>query len=60
MHVQLYKTIRKDNLGKQSVNFGIYGIPESILVDKDLVILEKFIGPISEKDFYYIIKTIRQ
>ena len=55
-----YDELTKDNLGKQSVNFGIYGIPESILVDKDLVILEKFIGPISEKDFYYIIKTIRQ
>ncbi|MDC0628298.1 DsbE family thiol:disulfide interchange protein [Pelagibacteraceae bacterium] len=53
-----YDELTKDELGKQSVNFGIYGIPESILINKDLIILKKFIGPISEKDFNYIIETI--
>ena len=27
-----------DETGKSSVEFGIYGIPESILIDKDLII----------------------
>ena len=44
-------------MGKQSVNFGVYGIPESILINKDLVIIEKFIGPISKKE-YKLIKSI--
>ena len=33
--------LTKDKLGKNSVKFGIYGIPESILVNKDLIILKK-------------------
>jgi len=47
-----------DSLGKQSINFGIYGIPESILIDKDLVIIRKFIGPILKNDYEYIKSTI--
>ena len=53
-----YDKLAKDELGKYSVNFGIYGIPESILISKDLVILKKFIGPISEKDYIYIKNVI--
>ena len=46
-----YDELAEDEYGKHSVNFGIYGIPESILVNKDLVIVKKFIGPISQKDY---------
>ena len=28
-----------------------YGIPESILINKDLIILRKFVGPLSSEDF---------
>jgi cytochrome c biogenesis protein CcmG/thiol:disulfide interchange protein DsbE len=55
-----YDNLTKDELGKQSVNFGIYGIPESILIDKELVILKKFTGPISEKDFRNIKSIIKK
>ena len=54
-----YDDLAKDELGKQSINLGIYGIPESILVDKDLVIIKKFIGPISKNDYSYILKIVR-
>ena len=40
----------KDIDGKQSVNFGIYGIPESILINNEFIILKKFIGPLTRKD----------
>ena len=53
-----YDYITTDNSGKQSINFGVYGIPESILIDKDLIIIKKIIGPINKKDFDYIKKTI--
>ncbi len=53
-----YDYLAKDELGKQSIIFGIYGIPESILVNNDLVILKKFIGPLSFKDFNLIKKII--
>ena len=49
-----YDELAKDDSGKHSVDFGIYGIPESILIDKNLVIIKKFIGPISEEDYIYI------
>ena len=32
-----YYYMAKDTTGKQSVNFGIYGIPESILIDNETV-----------------------
>ena len=54
-----YDMLAKDELGKHSVNFGVYGIPESILVNKNLVILKKFIGPIAEEDYYYIKNIIK-
>ena len=53
-----YDFLVKDDLGKQSVNFGVYGIPESILIDKNLVILKKYIGPLTNKDFSEIKKII--
>ena len=38
-----YDDLAKDELGKQSINLGIYGIPESILINKDAFIIKKFI-----------------
>ena len=53
-----YDFLTKDELGKGSVKFGVYGIPESILVNKDLMILKKFVGPLSTEDFDSIIEII--
>jgi len=47
-----------DRSGRQSVNFGIYGIPESILIDNESIILKKFIGPLTKQDFIDIKKII--
>ena len=53
-----YDLLAKDKNGKQSVKFGIYGIPESILISKDLMIIQKFVGPLSLDDYNNIIKII--
>ena len=55
-----YDDLARDELGKHSINFGIYGIPESILINKDLVIIKKFIGPISHNDYNYIKKIVKE
>ena len=55
-----YDEIARDELGKHSINFGIYGIPESILINKNLVIIKKFIGPISKNDYDDIKNIVRQ
>ena len=53
-----YDDLARDDFGKQSINFGIYGIPESILINKDLLVIKKFVGPISNTDMNIIKKII--
>ena len=53
-----YYYLAKDDQGKQSVNFGIYGIPESILINKDFIIIKKFVGPLNSVDLKEIKKII--
>ncbi len=54
-----YDLLAKDKNGKHSVKFGIYGIPESILINKELMIIQKFVGPLSVDDYNNIIKIIK-
>ena len=49
-----------DPQGKKSVNFGVYGIPETILVNQDLEILKKYIGPLDFNDVTEIEKIVKQ
>ena len=53
-----YDLLAKDKNGKQSVRFGVYGIPESILINKNLMIIQKFVGPLSLADYNNIMKII--
>ena len=53
-----YDDLAKDELGKHSISFGIYGIPESILINDDLIIIKKFVGPLNENDLNLIKETI--
>ena len=53
-----YNLIATDKDGKKSIYFGVYGIPETILVDKELKIIKKYIGPINENDVKKILKII--
>lgn len=53
-----YDYLAKDTDGKQSVTFGIYGIPESILINSELIVLKKFIGPINNQDLKVIKEII--
>ena len=53
-----YNFVASDTDGKASILFGIYGIPESILVDNELIIIKKIIGPIDQKQLDDILKLI--
>jgi len=50
--------LTQDPDGKKSVDFGVYGIPETILVDENLTILKKYIGPLKPKDVKEIKKIV--
>jgi cytochrome c biogenesis protein CcmG/thiol:disulfide interchange protein DsbE len=54
-----YNFVAKDPDGKTSILFGTYGIPESILIDKDLIIRKKIIGPIDFKQYKEILNLIQ-
>ena len=53
-----YYLVTSDQDGKSSVFFGVYGIPETILIDKDLKIIKKYIGPIDNNDVKKILKIV--
>ena len=55
-----YYLIASDQEGKTSVSFGVYGIPETILVNKDLIIVKKYIGPLDKNDFYKILEIVNK
>ncbi len=53
-----YFLMVSDYEGKKSVSFGVYGIPETIIVDKNLIIIKKYIGPIDKNDVKQILKIV--
>ena len=54
-----YDFLAKDINGKKSVSLGIYGIPESILINNELLIMQKFVGPLSFDDYNKIVELIK-
>jgi len=44
-----YSQIIIDNDGTLSVEFGAYGVPETFIIDKNKIIIRKFVGPISNE-----------
>ena len=55
-----FDILAEDKNGKNSVNFGVYGIPETILIDSDLKILKKYIGPLNINDVNEIRKIVKK
>ena len=54
-----YNSLLKDVEGKQSVIFGIYGIPESLIINDKNTIIKKFVGPLSLDDYKEIKEMIK-
>jgi cytochrome c biogenesis protein CcmG/thiol:disulfide interchange protein DsbE len=46
-----YDTVLVDASGRTGIDWGVYGVPESYIVDKKGIIREKQIGPISRADW---------
>jgi len=54
-----YDFVGQDADGKISILFGIYGIPESILVNDELTVIKKIVGPINQIQFEDILKITK-
>ena len=46
--------------GTKSIIFGVFGVPESILINKERIVIKKFIGPLNNKDFKDIVELINE
>ena len=55
-----YEISLSDKDGTSSVIFGVYGVPESILINKEHEIIKKFIGPLNTQDYNDILKLINE
>jgi DsbE subfamily thiol:disulfide oxidoreductase len=59
-----YKNIGRDNEGRTAIDFGVYGVPESYLIDKQGVIRFKQTGPLTpdiiEKTIIPLAKRLNQ
>ena len=53
-----YKKIFYDFSGKESINLGLYGVPETFFVNKDSKVLYKHVGPINKDEFQNIAPMI--
>ncbi len=47
-----YKTIMTDADGKIGIDYGVYGVPETYVIDKQGIIRYKQIGPITQEAFF--------
>lgn len=46
-----YDRVGADRKGRVSIDWGVYGVPETFIVDREGTIRYKFIGPLSEKSY---------
>jgi len=49
-HGNPYTRTGMDQKGRVGIDFGVYGVPETFIMGPDGTILDKIIGPITEKD----------
>lgn len=44
-----YQAVGVDSRGRTAIDWGVYGVPETFLVDRDGIIREKIVGPLSRQ-----------
>ena len=55
-----YNVILSDADGTNSISFGVFGVPETILIDEKQIVIKKFVGPLDTNDYKNIIKAINE
>lgn len=53
-----YQFIAADQTGRIAIDWGVYGAPETFLIDKSGIIRHKVIGPLSDKGNYDALMTV--
>ena len=55
-----YKKIGIDPTGSLLIDLGFFGVPETILINKDEKILLRYVGPLNENDYNKIVSRIKE
>jgi cytochrome c biogenesis protein CcmG/thiol:disulfide interchange protein DsbE len=56
-----YQVVVEDATGRISIDWGVYGAPETFLIDRDGIIRHKVIGPLSdEKKYKALMRVINE
>lgn len=55
-----YQTVIVDADGRVGIDFGVYGVPETFLIDKTGRIRYKHIGPVEQKDADFLVSQAKQ
>ena len=55
-----YNVILSDADGTNSISFGVFGVPETILIDEKQIVIKKFVGPLDANAYKNIIKAINE
>lgn len=55
-----FTKIGVDHKGTLSINLGAFGVPETILINSEGIILSKIVGPMKKKDYQAIILKINE
>ncbi len=50
-----YLRVGADDTGRAAIEWGVYGVPETFIVDAEGTIRYKFIGPMSERSYHSVI-----
>lgn len=51
-----YDAVGADNNGRVSIDWGVYGVPETFLLDRNGVIVLKIVGPLSDQAVETVLK----
>ena len=55
-----YNITAVDKNGRISIDWGVYGIPETFIINSKGIIKYKLVGPISKKNYQKIVSIIRK
>ena len=55
-----YDEVLVDSDGTKSIELGAIGVPETYLINNENKIIKKFIGPLDQDDYEYIISLIKK
>ena len=55
-----YTSVAIDSNGQIAINWGVYGIPETFIVNANMKILYRHVGPITEKNYNKLYLKIKE